>query len=68
MRTFELYLDESGEFINDSGKKSPSLVGGILVRNKELTKEEAIKIMEIATSKVDGNYKHINDIAKINPK
>ena len=68
MRSFELYLDESGEFLDDSDKKSPSLIGGILVKKGDLTMQKAQNMMSTALSKVPGKYVHINDIAEIDKK
>ena len=62
MRKFELYLDESGSFIDEESSLSPSLIGGILVKKDELTIEKAQLIMQTALSKVEGKYVHINDI------
>ena len=36
MRSFELYLDESGKFINEDKAITPSLIGGLLVRKDDL--------------------------------
>ncbi len=68
MRKFELYLDESGSFIDEESSLSPSLIGGILVKKDELTIEKAQLIMQTALSKVDGKYVHINDIAQKDKK
>ena len=68
MRSYELYLDESGTFIDEEQNKSPSLIGGILVKKGDLTDETASKIMLEALSTVPGDYVHINDIAKIDKK
>lgn len=68
MRSFELYLDESGQFINEEKAKSPSLIGGILVKEGELTIKKAQTIMNEAISKTGENYVHINDISKIDKK
>ena len=67
MRSYELYLDESGKFVDEknNSKKSPSLIGGILVKKGDLTDEKASNLMREALSTVPGNYVHINDIAKI---
>ncbi len=68
MRNFELYLDESGKFINESKALSPSLIGGILVKKGSLDIEDAKKMMMEITSYVEGDYVHINDIANIDKK
>ncbi len=68
MRTFELYLDESGGFVKEKNQKSPSLIGGLLIRNGNLMMEDANRIRNIASSQVDGEYKHINDIVQNNPE
>lgn len=68
MRSFELYLDESGKFVNENEAISPSLIGGILVKKEDLSLEKAERIMQEALSSVPGKYVHINDLTKINPK
>lgn len=68
MRSFELYLDESGEFVNEDKAISPSLIGGILVKKDDLSLEKAEKIMQEALSSVPGKYVHINDLTKIDQK
>lgn len=68
MRSFELYLDESGKFIKDDPKKSPSLIGGILVKKGALSIEKAQNIMQEAIGKVEEKYVHINDISKKDKK
>lgn len=64
MRSYELYLDESGQFKNESQAKSPSLIGGILVKKDGLDIKQAEKMMNEATEKVSGKYVHINDLVK----
>ena len=68
MRSYELYLDESGQFIDEENAKSPSLIGGILVKKDDLSTQKAQSLMEEAVSQVSGKYVHINDIAKIDKK
>lgn len=68
MRSFELYLDESGKFINEEQAISPSLIGGILVKKGDLNIKLAQEIMQKATEKVGENYVHINDLAKKDKK
>lgn len=68
MRSFELYLDESGKFINEDNAITPSLIGGILVKKDDLSIEKAQDIMDEAIKNVSGNYVHINDISKIDLK
>ena len=68
MRRLELYLDESGQFIDEKEALSPSLIGGILVEKDRLTTKRAQEIMEVATKQITGNYVHINDISKIDKK
>ncbi len=67
MRSYELYLDESGKFIHEEKAISPSLIGGILVKKGDLLVEQAQKIMKEAVEKVAGKYVHINDISKEDP-
>ena len=64
MRSFELYLDESGQFINEDKAITPSLIGGILVKKDDLSITKAKDIMDEAIKNVPGNYVHINDISK----
>ena len=64
MRSFELYLDESGKFINEDKAITPSLIGGIFVRKDDLVLKKADDIMKEAIKNVPGNYVHINDISK----
>lgn len=64
MRSFELYLDESGKFINEDKAITPSLIGGLLVRKDDLSLKKADDIMKEAIKNVPGNYVHINDISK----
>ena len=64
MRSFELYLDESGKFINEDKAITPSLIGGLLVRKDDLSLKKADDIMKKAIKNVPGNYVHINDISK----
>lgn len=64
MRSFELYLDESGKFINENDAISPSLIGGLLVKSGTLNIRQAQDIMKTATEKVGENYVHINDLAE----
>lgn len=68
MRRLELYLDESGQFIDEKEALNPSLIGGILVEKDRLTTKRAQEIMEVATKQITGNYVHINDISKIDKK
>lgn len=68
MRSFELYLDESGKFNNESKAISPSLIGGILVKKDTLSMKKAQEIMKEATEKVDKDYVHINDLAEKDKK
>lgn len=68
MRIFELYLDESGKFINEEQAISPSLIGGILVKKGDLNIKLAQEMMKTVTEKVDGNYVHINDLAQKDKK
>lgn len=56
----ELWLDESGDFQNDSNiNKSPSLVGGVLIEKNKL---DTPKIIEILGSE----YIHSNEMGKEN--
>ena len=66
MRSFELYLDESGKFINENNAISPSLIGGLLVKSGTLSIKQAQNIMKTATEKVGDGYVHINDLAEKN--
>lgn len=68
MRSFELYLDESGQFINEDKAITPSLIGGILVKKDDLSITKAKDIMDEAIKNVPGNYVHINDISKKDSK
>lgn len=68
VRKYELYLDESGNFINEKGKNIPSLVGGLLVKEGSLSIEKAQSIMNFVLDKFGKNYVHINDLAKENYK
>ena len=68
MRSFELYLDESGKFVNEDKAISPSLIGGILVKKEDLSIEKAENIMKEAVNNVHEKYVHINDLSKIDPK
>ena len=68
MRSFELYLDESGKFADENKAISPSLIGGILVKKDDLSIDKAKNIMEEAVKNVHEKYVHINDLTKINPK
>lgn len=68
MRSFELYLDESGKFINEDKALTPSLIGGILVKTGTLSIEKAQNIMKSAIEKVGTNYVHINDLALLDKK
>ena len=46
MNMFEIWLDESGDF-NDSNKsESPSLMGGVILKNQKYTKEQATWILD----------------------
>ena len=49
MRRFELWLDESGDFINDQRKvernEKPSLVGGLLIENNTFADQEISMIL-----------------------
>jgi len=49
MEKFELWIDESGDFNDDvevtTGRKDPSLVGGVLVRNNYIDYDKATKIL-----------------------
>lgn len=53
MRSFELYLDESGKFIDEDKSISPSLIGGILVKKDDLPIKKAQEIMTEAIKNVD---------------
>ncbi len=64
MRKFELYLDESGSFIEEEKAKSPSLIGGILVKNEPLESKKADDIMKEVKSLVGDDYVHITDLSK----
>lgn len=68
MRSFELYLDESGQFINEDKAITPSLIGGILVKKDDLSITKAKEIMDEAIKNVPENYVHINDISKKDSK
>lgn len=73
MKEFELYLDESGEFgINDKDrKKSPSLIGGILVPKKAISEEIAKSLVEnqkLHISEDRQNAKSREDIIRISEK
>ncbi len=59
MRSYELYLDESGQFIEEEKALSPSLIGGILVKKGDITIENAQNIMKEVIEKVHCNYVHI---------
>lgn len=55
-KNLELWLDESGDFNNQSNlRRSPSLVGGILIEKKMLNERDIIKILE-------ADYVHSNEI------
>ena len=64
MRKFELYLDESGSFIEEEKAKSPSLIGGILVKNEPLESKKADDIMKEVKRLVGDDYVHITDLSK----
>lgn len=68
MRSFELYLDESGQFIDEKNAICPSLIGGILVKKGNISIEQAQNIMKKAVENVDKKYVHINDIAQKDKK
>lgn len=68
MRSYELYLDESGKFINEKQAISPSLIGGILVKKGDLNIKLSQDMMKTVKEKVDGNYVHINDLAQKDKK
>lgn len=55
-KNLELWLDESGDFNNQSNlRKSPSLVGGILIEKNLLNERDIFKILE-------AEYVHSNEI------
>lgn len=68
MRSYELYLDESGQFIDEEKAISPSLIGGILVKKGDITIDGAQNIMKEVIEKVHGNYVHINDLVNQDKK
>ena len=70
MRTYELYLDESGKFINEENAKSPSLIGGILLRKDDLSLEKSNYIMKNIKDRLDKSteYVHMNDLVKQDKK
>ena len=45
MKSYELFLDESGSFFENEEnlKKNPSLVGGVLMRKGAIGKEDVLK-------------------------
>lgn len=56
VKRFELWLDESGDFANDSNtSKSPSLVGGVLTKEGTLSNTDIEKILK-------SDYVHSNEI------
>ena len=70
MRAYELYLDESGKFINEENAKSPSLIGGILLRKDVLSLEKSNYIMKNIKDRLDKSteYVHMNDLVKQDKK